>query len=230
MGLNVRRYKASAFAASGFLGAFGGAMLALLSTYLDPTQFGITQSIYYLAIAVVGGMLSTVGIIVASAIFAFIPEWLQAFQSYLGLVFALLLLGFIVLRPDGLASLRPLRLPLNLVGASNERATAEGEDVLVRFGGIVALGGVSLEVGAGAIQAVIGPNGAGKSTLLNVITGLYRASEGAIVFAGRRIDGAPPHLVSRMGIARTFQNTEPFGEMSAVENVMVALTDIMLTG
>lgn len=103
-------------------------------------------------------------------------------------------------------------------------------DVLVRFGGIVALGGVSLEVGAGAIQAVIGPNGAGKSTLLNVITGLYRASEGAIVFAGRRIDGAPPHLVSRMGIARTFQNTEPFGEMSAVENVMVALTDIMLTG
>ena len=127
MGLNVRRYKASAFAASGFLGAFGGAMLALLSTYLDPTQFGITQSIYYLAIAVVGGMLSTVGIIVASAIFVFIPEWLQAFQSYLGLVFALLLLGFIVLRPDGLASLRPLRLPLNLVGASNERATAEGE-------------------------------------------------------------------------------------------------------
>jgi branched-chain amino acid transport system ATP-binding protein len=103
-------------------------------------------------------------------------------------------------------------------------------DVLVRFGGIVALGGVSLEVGAGAIQAVIGPNGAGKSTLLNVITGLYRASEGAIVFAGRRIDGAPPHLVSRMGIARTSQNTEPFGEMSAVENVMVALTDIMLTG
>jgi len=114
MGLNVRRYKAAAFAASGFLGAIGGAMLALLSTYLDPAQFGITQSIYYLAIAVVGGMLSPVGIIVASAIFVFIPEWLQAFQSYLGLVFALLLLGFIVLRPDGLASLRPSALRLGL--------------------------------------------------------------------------------------------------------------------
>ena len=112
MGLNVRRYKAAAFAASGFLGAIGGAMLALLSTYLDPTQFGITQSIYYLGIAVVGGMLSTAGIILASAIFVFIPEWLQAFQSYLGLVFALLLLGFIVLRPDGLASLRPSGLGL----------------------------------------------------------------------------------------------------------------------
>jgi len=115
MGLNVRRYKASAFAASGFLGAIGGAMLAILSTYLDPIQFGITQSIYYLAIAVVGGMVSTVGIVLASAIFVFIPEWLQAFQSYLGLVFSLLLLGFIVLRPEGLASLHSLRLGLNLL-------------------------------------------------------------------------------------------------------------------
>ena len=94
-------------------------------------------------------------------------------------------------------------------------------DVTVRFGGIVALGGVSLDVAAGSIQAVIGPNGAGKSTLLNVITGLYRASEGAISFAGQRIDGAAPHLVSCKGIARTFQNTELFGEMTAAENVMV---------
>jgi branched-chain amino acid transport system permease protein len=115
-GLDLRRYKAMAFAASGFLGSIGGSMLALLSTYLDPTQFGITQSIYYLAIAVVGGMLSTVGIVIASAIFIFIPEWLQAFQSYLGLVFALLLLGFIVLRPDGLASLVQLRLPFRVRG------------------------------------------------------------------------------------------------------------------
>jgi branched-chain amino acid transport system ATP-binding protein len=94
-------------------------------------------------------------------------------------------------------------------------------DVTVRFGGIVALNGVSLDVAPGAIQAVIGPNGAGKSTLLNVITGLYRASGGAISFAGQRIDGSPPHLVSCRGIARTFQNTELFGEMSAAENVMV---------
>jgi branched-chain amino acid transport system permease protein len=105
MGLDVLRYKAMAFAASGFLGGIGGGMLALLSTYLDPTQFGITQSVYYLAIAVVGGMLSPGGIVVASAVFVLLPELLQSFQSYLGLVFALLLLGFIVLRPDGLASL-----------------------------------------------------------------------------------------------------------------------------
>lgn len=105
MGLDVLRYKAGAFAASGFLGAIGGGMLALLSTYLDPAQFSITQSVYFLAIAVVGGMLSPVGIVVSSALFVLLPELLQSFQSYLGLVFALLLLGFIVLRPEGISSI-----------------------------------------------------------------------------------------------------------------------------
>jgi branched-chain amino acid transport system permease protein len=106
MGLNVLRYKAIAFAASGFLGAIGGGLLALLSTYLDPAQFGITQSVYFLAVAVVGGMSSPLGAIIGSAMFILIPDLLQSFQSYLGLVFALLLLGFIVLRPNGLASVR----------------------------------------------------------------------------------------------------------------------------
>jgi branched-chain amino acid transport system permease protein len=106
MGLNVLRYKATAFAASGFLGAVGGGLLASLSTYLDPAQFSITQSVYFLAVAVVGGMSSQFGAIIGSAVFILIPDLLQSFQSYLGLVFALLLLGFIVLRPNGLASIR----------------------------------------------------------------------------------------------------------------------------
>jgi branched-chain amino acid transport system permease protein len=106
MGLNVLRYRAMAFAGSGFLGAFGGGLLASLSTYLDPAQFGITQSVYFLAVAVVGGMSSPFGAIIGSAMFILVPDLLQSFQSYLGLVFALLLLGFIVLRPNGLASVR----------------------------------------------------------------------------------------------------------------------------
>jgi branched-chain amino acid transport system ATP-binding protein len=95
--------------------------------------------------------------------------------------------------------------------------------VTVRFGGLVALNGVSIGVKAGAIQAVIGPNGAGKSTLLNVVTGLYRASEGAVRFSGETISGVAPHQIARMGVARSFQNTELFGEMSALENVMLGL-------
>jgi len=117
MGLNVLRYKAGAFAASGFLGAIGGGMLALLSTYLDPAQFSITQSVYFLAVAVVGGMLSPIGIVVSSALFVLLPELLQSFQSYLGLVFALLLLGFIVLRPEGISS-----IARTLIGARSSSA------------------------------------------------------------------------------------------------------------
>lgn len=104
-GINVRLHKATAFAASGVLGAFGGSMLAALSTYLDPAQFGITQTIYFLAVAVVGGLTSPFGAIIGSVVFVLLPGLLQAFQTYLGLIFALLLLLFIVLRPDGLASL-----------------------------------------------------------------------------------------------------------------------------
>lgn len=96
-------------------------------------------------------------------------------------------------------------------------------NVTVRFGGIVALENVSLDVVRGSIQAVIGPNGAGKSTLLNVITGLYDVTEGAVWFEREQIDGRAPHMVNRMGIARTFQNTELFGEMGAIENVMIGL-------
>jgi branched-chain amino acid transport system ATP-binding protein len=97
------------------------------------------------------------------------------------------------------------------------------QGVSVRFGGLVALDSVTLNLAPGRIQAVIGPNGAGKSTLLNVITGLYTASDGTILFKDSRIDGCSPHDITRRGIARTFQNTELFGEMTAIENVMIGL-------
>lgn len=97
------------------------------------------------------------------------------------------------------------------------------DNVTVRFGGLVALEQVSIEVARGSIQAVIGPNGAGKSTLLNVITGIYNATEGGVTFEGQHLGGRAPHAITRLGIARTFQNTELFGEMSTLENVMIGL-------
>lgn len=121
MGLDVLRLKAAAFAASAFLGAVSGGLLAPLSTYLDPAQFGITYAVYFLAIAVVGGMLSPIGAVIGSAVFVLLPNYLQAFQSYLGLVFAVLLLGFIVLRPNGLSSLPWLRQ----IGSALQNATRQ---------------------------------------------------------------------------------------------------------
>jgi branched-chain amino acid transport system ATP-binding protein len=92
-----------------------------------------------------------------------------------------------------------------------------------RFGGLAALGGVDLTVEAGEFRAIIGPNGAGKSTFFNTLTGLLRPNSGRISFEGRDITGEPPHRVARRGMARTFQITSVFPELSALENVQVAL-------
>jgi branched-chain amino acid transport system ATP-binding protein len=95
------------------------------------------------------------------------------------------------------------------------------DDVTMRFGGVVALNEVRLEVRKGEIFALIGPNGAGKTTVFNVVTGVYRPTSGQVVFDGRRISGLKRHQVTRRGVARTFQNIRLFANMSAIENVMV---------
>ena len=91
----------------------------------------------------------------------------------------------------------------------------------LRFGGIVALDDVSLEVAQGSISGLIGPNGAGKTTAFNAITGLYRLDRGDVVFDGRSIRRTRPSRVIRLGIARTFQNLELFPRMTVLENVLV---------
>ena len=93
--------------------------------------------------------------------------------------------------------------------------------VTQRFGGVVALSEVDLSVPEGSIFALIGPNGAGKTTVFNLVTGVYAPTEGEIRFDGTVISGRRRYLVTRAGIARTFQNIRLFDNMSALENVMV---------
>jgi branched-chain amino acid transport system ATP-binding protein len=94
-------------------------------------------------------------------------------------------------------------------------------DLSVRFGGIVALDGVSFDVGRGQICGLIGPNGAGKTTLFNCLSRLYRAERGSILFEGEPIFEAPKHRIAALGVGRTFQNLALFRTMSVLENVMV---------
>jgi len=94
-------------------------------------------------------------------------------------------------------------------------------DVTLRFGGIVALDGVSFEVARGTISGLIGPNGAGKTTAFNVITRLYDPDAGAVELDGESLLRTPPHGIVRRGIARTFQNINLFRTMSVLENVLV---------
>ena len=89
------------------------------------------------------------------------------------------------------------------------------------FGGLRALSSVDLAVMKGTITTLIGPNGAGKTTLINIISGTYNASEGCVFLDDKQINGLRPHKIAEMGIARTFQLTKLFGEMTVLENVMV---------
>src|SRR5437588_2197994 len=100
-------------------------------------------------------------------------------------------------------------------------ALLEIRNVTRRFGGIVAIDDVSLDVEAGQIVGLIGPNGAGKTTLFNVVTRLYKPDSGSLEFAGKSLLRTPPHRVVRRGIARTFQNVELFRTMTVLDNVLV---------
>ncbi|PZP33849.1 MAG: ABC transporter [Roseateles depolymerans] len=110
------------------------------------------------------------------------------------------------------------------------RAAVQGEaellkasSVLMQFGGLKALNNVDLVVKRGTIHGLIGPNGSGKSTMMNVLTGIYQPTAGSVVFAGRAVNGRTSSDIALSGIARTFQNVQLFGEMTALQNVLVGL-------
>ena len=97
----------------------------------------------------------------------------------------------------------------------------EVQSVTKRFGGLVAVNQVSLEVNEGEIFSVIGPNGAGKTTFFNLLTGIYAPDEGRILFLGQDITGTTPDKAAKLGIGRTFQNIRLFGAMTVLENILV---------
>ena len=116
--------------------------------------------------------------------------------------------------------------PAPTIHVKSPRPVLELTDLTLRFGGVTALSGLSMEVREGELLALIGPNGAGKTSVLNCISGLYRAQEGGITLTGR--DGArhaphrlAPHRIAALGVARTFQNIELFKHMTVLDNLML---------
>ena len=104
---------------------------------------------------------------------------------------------------------------------SEGRALLEVDDVTIRFGGLTALESVSFDIREGEILGLIGPNGAGKTTCFNVMTGVYQATSGQVLFDGAALAKLKRHKITRLGIARTFQNIRLFKSMTVLENVMV---------
>ena len=97
----------------------------------------------------------------------------------------------------------------------------QARGVTKRFGGLIAVDNIDFSIPSGAIVSIIGPNGAGKTTFFNCITGFYAIDEGELDFNDTRVNGMEVHEITRLGIARTFQNIRLFNNMTAIENLMV---------
>ncbi len=106
----------------------------------------------------------------------------------------------------------------------------DATNVIKRFGGLTAVNDVSFSIPQKSIVSLIGPNGAGKTTFFNILTGLYKPTEGSVSFDGSNITGGRPDKIMSLGVARTFQNIRLFGTMSALENVMVGQHARMKSG
>ncbi|MGC4112479.1 MAG: ABC transporter ATP-binding protein [Nocardioides sp.] len=115
----------------------------------------------------------------------------------------------------------PDAAPTGAPDLSSRKALLEVDDVTIRFGGVTALDSVSFDIKEGEILGLIGPNGAGKTTCFNVMTGVYQATSGQIRFDGQSLAKLKRYRITKLGIARTFQNIRLFRSMTALENVLV---------
>jgi branched-chain amino acid transport system permease protein len=244
LGLSAYYIRIVAFTLSaGFAGA-AGALFGFLNGYVSPDSFTLQTSILFLLALLFGGVGSMAGPLVGSLALTLLPELLTSLSDYRLILYGGLLLLSIYWLPSGVVgALTHRRRGLDVshpVAAGEQGGWPERTDrsvpgpllsasgVTLSFGGIAALTDVSLAVSPGSIHAVIGPNGAGKTSLLNVLTGYYAADAGAITLAGRPIHGLAPYAIARLGVARTFQTAQLFGELTAHDNVAVGLSGARL--
>ncbi len=238
-GIDTFGTKVAAFTLSAALGGFGGGLFAGGFTYISPDQFTFAESIVFLTMALLGGVVSPFGAALGTGLFILLPEWLRFLKVVYLAVYGAAVILIMVFLPDGLwgivtsvrkrlfpekrVSVQSIK-PLPLTQAGNR---AEGSVLLdVRklskhFGGLKAVDAVDLAVRENSVHALIGPNGSGKTTMLNVLSGLYRPTGGSVLFDGHDITYAPPHNRARLSLGRTFQNIRLFPGMTVLDNVIV---------
>ena len=171
--------------------------------------------------------------------------WLQSITDWRLSIFGLMILFVVYYLQDGIVGfVRILFVRKSLTGGAAMGIRASGKDavmaaanttvpvgadllvgegILMQFGGLKAINLVDIRIKRGTIHGLIGPNGSGKSTMMNVLTGIYQPTAGTINFAGRALVGRTSADIALSGIARTFQNVQLFGEMTALQNVQVGL-------
>ncbi|MET7790045.1 branched-chain amino acid ABC transporter ATP-binding protein/permease [Streptomyces sp900116325] len=250
MGAEIPLLRMTAFLLASTYGGVAGILYAGLIRYVAPETFSLSNMFLLLAMVIIGGRRSLVGCVVGAVGLVLIREALVDFAVYAQLGYGIVVVLMVVFAPTGIAGI-PERIreaisrrrksedvraaelgPYLPEAIPADQASRRGADsgpaleishVTKRFGALTALNDVTLTVEQGEIRGIVGPNGSGKTTLFNVISGLYRPSEGQVSGVGRDIGRARPYQLSLAGMARTFQNLRLFAQMTVRENILVVL-------
>jgi len=251
-GKNLVYMKLTVFAFASGLAAVAGALYAHYFNYVGPDGFTIDETIYILAMVILGGTGNLWGSVVGALVLVGLPEALKLIDMPVDVadkarlvIYGALLIVILRVRPEGIlpergersvtageragtaalaASASPLAGPEE-ADSSEDGPVLEGRGLSKSFGGITAVSGFDIVLHRGKVTGLIGPNGAGKTTAFNLLTGFLRADGGEIRYKGRPIGGLKPHRIVGAGIARSFQDLRLFTKMTVLENVVVALPD-----
>jgi ABC-type branched-subunit amino acid transport system ATPase component/ABC-type branched-subunit amino acid transport system permease subunit len=239
IGVDLVYVRTAAFVISAGAAALAGALFAPLNGFISPSSFPFLQSILFLLAVMVGGAGTTIGPVIGAAVVVLLPEMLAGLAEYRLLMFGVLLFAVLRLAPSGIAGTvaHLFRRTEKAVGVpapsadialtlpprserGNNAVAVEG--LAVAFGGVRAVENLSFVAADGSVTSIIGPNGAGKTSALNLLCGFYRPDAGRVMLGSADITGLSSHTLARRGVARTFQTTQLFGSLTALENVMLA--------
>jgi sulfate-transporting ATPase len=246
LGINVVQVKLYAFGLAAAIAGVGGVLFGFRNPTILYSEFDPLNSILAVGYAFIGGVGYVLGSVaggglangavggwILSSVFPGIsPSWLTTIGGAL-------VIGLALLHPDGIVSAQAHQIqsllerirrgrptPAEAIGPGGKErvpaATLEVDNLVVRFGGVVAVDGATLRVAPGEIVALIGPNGAGKTTLIDAVTGYVPLAGGSVRLAGIAIDDRPVHRRIRAGLSRQFQSLELFESSTVRENLSVA--------
>ncbi len=247
VGLNILYMKLSTFAISAALAAVAGSLFARYFRYVGVDSFTINETIYVLAMVILGGMGNLRGSLVGAAILVALPELLKFVPLPVDIadkirliLYGLVLMLILLVRPQGLLP-EPRGRKAMLVSIEDESGPSDAEKLLdgeggrkgevvlqgsnlrKQFSGVTAIKDFSIALKRGQITGLLGPNGAGKTTAFNLLTGFLKPTDGVITLNGRSIADRKPHELVAAGVARSFQDLRLFTNMTVIENVIVAL-------
>jgi ABC-type branched-subunit amino acid transport system ATPase component/ABC-type branched-subunit amino acid transport system permease subunit len=237
IGLDPVLIRSAAFVISAVAAGMAGGIFASISSFISPESFPFFQSILFVLVVMAGGAERMLGPVVGAIIVVLVPELLSSLAQYRLLFVGLLLLIVLRAAPSGFVGLAARffeRKPSGrtasgsrdvaaYLGQSTQRSGLLVSNLSISFGGVHAVRNVGFEARPGEITSVIGPNGAGKSTVLNLICGFYRADTGVVRLGIQDLMGRSSSTIAQAGLARTYQTTQLFGEMSVIDNIIVAL-------